>query len=309
MPTAHCARRAWGQVRRSQDCAPSIGLPTVGGRGPHLRRVSTLCAVDASIGSLLSLDGRVALVTGGATGIGEGIARTLSAAGASVTIGDIDVTGATRVAGEIGGKAVRLDVTDPVQANEVVGGIDGLNLLVNNAGTYREAGSILDQSVESWQRSIDVNLAGLFNCSKPAAASMVNSGHEGTIVIIASVDGVLPCLGTGYDSAKAAAIQFTRSLAVDLAPHGIRVNAVSPGHVPVPTLTKMRSGELPPLWPQDPSVSGLMGPLMAQRSSNIPLGRSAEVAEIANAVLFLSSAASSYVTGQNLAVDGGWTLI
>ena len=71
----------------------------------------------------------------------------------------------------------------------------------------------------------------------------------------------------------------------------------------------MRRGELPPLWPEDPSPSGLMGPLMRQRSSNIPLGRSAEVSEIANAVLFLSSAASSYVTGQNLDVDGGWTLV
>lgn len=266
-------------------------------------------AMDPSIGSLLSLDGRVALVTGGATGIGEGIARTLSAAGASVTIGDIDEAGAARVASDIGGEAMRLDVTDPAGADEAVRSIDGLDLLVNNAGSYREAGSILDQPAESWQRSIDVNLAGLFHCSKPAAASMVDGGRAGTIVVIASVDGLLPCLGTGYDSAKAAAIQFARSLAVDLAPHGIRVNAVSPGHVPVPTLAKMRSGELPPLWPQDPSVSGLMGPLMTQRSSNIPLGRSAEVAEIANAVLFLSSAASSYVTGQNLAVDGGWTLV
>lgn len=273
-----------------------------------LRRLYAV-RVDASIGSLLSLDGRVALVTGGATGIGEGIARTLSAAGASVTIGDIDEAGAARVAAEIGGDAVRLDVTDAAQADEAVRAIDGLDLLVNNAGTYREAGSILDQPAESWQRSIDVNLAGLFNCSKPAATSMVEGGRAGAIVVIASVDGLLPCLGTGYDSAKAAAIQFARSLAVDLAPHGIRVNAVSPGHVPVPTLAKMRSGELPPLWPQDPSVSGLMGPLMTQRSSNIPLGRSAEVAEIANAVLFLSSAASSYITGQNLAVDGGWTLV
>lgn len=265
--------------------------------------------MDASIGELLSLEGRTALVTGAATGIGEGIATLLAKAGAAVTIADIDDEGAARVAEAIGGEAVHLDVTDSDMCAEVIEAIDGLDLLVNNAGTYHEAGSILDQPVDSWKRSIDINLAGLFNCSKPAATSMVNAGRTGTIVSIASVDGTLPCLGTSYDSAKAGAIQFSRSLALDLAPHGIRVNSVSPGHVPVPTLAKMRTGEIEPLWPQDPSPSGLMGPLMKQRSSNIPLGRSAEVREIAQAVLYLSSEASSYVIGQNLNVDGGWLLV
>jgi NAD(P)-dependent dehydrogenase (short-subunit alcohol dehydrogenase family) len=265
--------------------------------------------MDAAISELLSLEGRTAVVTGAATGIGEGIARVLRAAGAGVVVADIDDAGAERVAAEIGGTAVALDVTDADMCAERIGAVDGLDLLVNNAGSYHEAGSILDQDVDSWRRSIDVNLAGLFNCSKPAAASMVGAGRPGAIVNIASVDGILPCLGTGYDSAKAGAIQFTRSLAVDLAPHGIRVNAVSPGHVPVETLAKMRRGEIPPLWPADPSPSGLMGPMMRQRSANIPMGRSAEVSEIAHAVLFLASAAASYVTGQNLVVDGGWTLV
>lgn len=265
--------------------------------------------MDPETGRLLSLDGRIALVTGAATGIGEGIARRLASAGASVTIADLDDEGAARVAADIDGDHVHLDVTDAEMCADVIGAIEGLDLLVNNAGTYHEAGSILDQPVDSWRRSIDVNLAGLFNCSKPAATSMVEGERSGTIVNIASVDGTLPCLGTGYDSAKAGAIQFTRSLALDLAPHGIRVNCVSPGHVPVPTLAKMRTGEIDPLWPQDPSPSGLMGPMMRQRSANIPLGRSAEVDEIAKAVLYLSSEASSYVIGQNLTVDGGWTLV
>ena len=265
--------------------------------------------MDSSVGELLSLDGRTALVTGAATGIGEGIARTLRSAGATVVIGDIDDDGAARVAANIGATSVHLDVTDPEMCAKVIGGIDGLDLLVNNAGTYHEAGSILDQDVASWRRSHDVNLAGLFNCSKPAATSIVAAGRQGAIVNIASVDGLLPCLGTGYDSAKAGAIQFSRSLAVDLAPHGIRVNAVSPGHVPVPTLEKMNRGEIKPLWPENPAESGLMGPMMRQRSSNIPLGRSARVEEIANAVLFLAGGAASYITGQNLVVDGGWTLV
>lgn len=266
--------------------------------------------MDASIGSLLSLDGRTAFVTGAATGIGEGIARTLAAAGASVIIADIDTSGAERVAADIGGVAIDLDVTDPDACAAAVGSVgDRLDIVVNNAGSYHEAGSILDQSVESWQRSLDINLASIFNCSKPAAARMVAQGDGGAIVNIASVDGLLPCLGTGYDTAKAGAIHFSKSLALDLAPHGIRVNAVSPGVVPVPTLDKMHAGEIDPLWPQDPSLSGLMGPLMKQRSSNVPLGRKGTPDDIARAVLFLVSDAASYVIGQNIVVDGGWTLV
>ena len=265
--------------------------------------------MDVDIGRLLSLDGRTALVTGGATGIGESIARVLAAAGAVVTIGDVDVDGARRVATAIGGRAVALDVTDPASADAAVADVGGLDLLVNNAGTYREAGSILDQSHESWRRSIDVNLAGVFNCSKPAARAMVDGGRGGAIVNIASVDGYLPCLGTGYDSAKAAVIQLTRSLAVDLAPHGVRVNGVAPGNVVVETLRRIHAGELPPLWPPDSSPTGLMGPMMRQRTANIPLGRTGRPEEIAHAVLFLASAAATYVTGQTLTVDGGWTLV
>jgi NAD(P)-dependent dehydrogenase (short-subunit alcohol dehydrogenase family) len=120
---------------------------------------------------------------------------------------------------------------------------------------------------------------------------------------------MLPCLGTGYDSAKAAVIHFTRSLAVDLAPHGIRVNGVAPGNVPVPTLHKIHSGELPPLWPVASSTSGLMGPMMKQRSANIPIGRKGTPEDIAHAVLYLASPMSAYVTGHTVVVDGGWTLV
>ncbi len=266
--------------------------------------------VNDQISQLFDLSGRTAIVTGAATGIGEGIARMLATAGADVVVADIDSVGAERVAGEIDGRAIDLDVTDSGACADLLGSFgDRVDVLVNNAGSYHEAGSILDQSVESWQRSIAINLASLFNCSKPVAARMVEQGHGGSIVNIASVDGVLPCLGTGYDSAKAGAIQFSRSLAVDLAPHGIRVNAVSPGVVPVPTLERMHAGEIEPLWPENPSTSGLMGPLMAQRSSNVPLGRKGTPADIAHAVLFLVSDAAGYVTGQNLTVDGGWTLV
>lgn len=265
--------------------------------------------MDASIAALLSLDGRRALVTGGATGIGESIARVLSAAGAAVTIGDIDVEGASRVARDIGGTAIELDVTDAESVDRGVASVPELDLLVNNAGTYLEAGSILDQSHASWRRSIDVNLAGVFICAKAAAQTMVGAGRPGSIVNISSVDGMLPCLGTGYDSAKAAVIHLTKSLAVDLAPHAIRVNGVAPGNVSVPTLERIHSGELPPLWPTGSSTTGLMGPMMRQRSANIPLGRKGLPEDIAHAVLFLASAASSYIIGHTVVVDGGWTLV
>jgi NAD(P)-dependent dehydrogenase (short-subunit alcohol dehydrogenase family) len=276
-----------------------------------VRHVFVLSAgVDAAIASLLDLTGKVAIVTGAATGIGEGIARTLSAAGAQVIVADIDTDGAERVASAIGGTAVELDVTDAAACQAVLGSVGSrVDVLVNNAGTFHEAGSILDQSVESWHRSVDVNLAGLFHCSKPVARRMVDQGDGGAIVNIASVDGMLPCLGTSYDSAKAGAIHFSRSLAVDLAPHGIRVNAVSPGVVPVPTLQRMHSGEIEHFWPVDSSLTGLMGPLTTIRSANVPLGRKGTVTDIGHAVLFLVSDAASYVTGQNLAVDGGWTVV
>jgi NAD(P)-dependent dehydrogenase (short-subunit alcohol dehydrogenase family) len=266
--------------------------------------------VDDTLAALFDLDGRVALVTGAATGIGEGIARALSRAGASVVVADIDLAGAHRVAGEIGGTAVELDVTDAAVCAATLGTIgDRLDILVNNAGSYHDAGSILDQSVESWHRSMSINLASMFHCSKPVAARMVAQGDGGAIVNIASVDGVVACLGTSYDTAKAGVIHFSRSLAVDLAPHGIRVNTVSPGVVDVPTLDKMHRGEIEHFWPRRPSPSGLMGPITRQRSSNVPLGRRGVPADIAHAVLFLVSDAASYVTGQNLCVDGGWTLI
>jgi NAD(P)-dependent dehydrogenase (short-subunit alcohol dehydrogenase family) len=266
--------------------------------------------MNESIAALFDLSGRTAVVTGAATGIGEGIARQLAAAGASVVVADIDADGAQRVASDIDGTSVVLDVTDPAACASTLGTLgERIDILVNNAGSYHEAGSILDQSVASWKRSIDINLASLFNCCKPVASRMVAQGGGGAIVNIASVDGLLPCLGTSYDTAKAGAIHFTRSLAVDLSPHGIRVNAVSPGVVPVPTLDRMHAGEIEHFWPKNPSVSGLMGPITTKRSSNVPLGRKGTPADIANAVLYLVSDASSYVTGQNLAVDGGWTII
>ena len=274
--------------------------------------------MDEAIGQLLSLDGKTALVTGAATGIGEAIAGVLAAAGAHVFVADIDDDGAARVVNDLRERGrsadrVHLDVTDEESAragiDAAVNSRGALDVLVNNAGSYHEAGSIVDQSYQSWKRAIAVNYEGVFLCAKPAAEHMVARGAGGAIVNISSVDGIVPCLGTGYDSAKGALFQFTRSLAVDLAPFGVRVNCVAPGNVPVETIRRMKAGELAPLW-NEPSVgTGLMGPLARLRSANIPLGRRGEPTEIAYAVLYLASEAASYVTGQTLVVDGGWTLV
>jgi NAD(P)-dependent dehydrogenase (short-subunit alcohol dehydrogenase family) len=297
----------------ANELGVSHPLTVLGGASVEFGR-----AMDPQIGELLSLDGRTALVTGGASGIGESIARLLAGAGAHVVIGDIDTEGAAEVAGEIesaghSAAAIGMDVTSEVSARagvEMAVDLTGrLDVLVNNAGSYAEAGGILDQSYESWRSSVEINLDSVFLCSKPAAESMARAQNGGTIVSIASVDGLLPCLGTAYDSAKAGVMQFTSSLAVDLSPFGVRVNAVAPGNIDVETLRRMRAGDLPPLWSAPLENSGLMGPLMQQRSSNIPIGRRGQPEEVARAVLFLSSSASSYVTGQTIVVDGGWTLV
>lgn len=261
------------------------------------------------ITQLMMLDGKHALVTGAGTGIGEGIAEVLAAAGAHVTVADRDGDGAKRVAANIGGTAAQVDLTKEDEVLSLVNAMPQVDIVVNNAGSYFDVGPILDQSIESWRRAMDNNLTTCYLVSRAAARRMIDAGNGGSMVNISSVDGLLPCMGTGYDTAKAAVIQFSRSLAVDLAPHNIRVNNIAPGHIMVETLRKMRAGEIPALWPAKHEKTGLMNDLTKMRSANVPLGHSGEPSDIANATLFLVSAAATYITGVTLPVDGGWLLI
>ncbi|MCC6382738.1 MAG: SDR family oxidoreductase [Dehalococcoidia bacterium] len=274
--------------------------------------------MDESIGALLALDGQVAIVTGAATGIGEGIAHVLARAGAAVVVADLDMKGARRVAEAIGAqggraRAVEADLSDLAGAEAAVGAaveaFGGLDILVNNAGSYQGSGSIHDITPEMWRKLRAANLDTVFACAKAASRQMVAQGRGGAIVNITSVDGVHPFLGVNYDTFKAGANFFTQTLALDLAPHGIRVNAIAPGLVLVETLDRVRRGELPPITVPPSVPSGLRGPLSGSRGQHIPLGRAGTSEEIGQAVLFLCSSAASYVTGQILAVDGGWLLL
>jgi NAD(P)-dependent dehydrogenase (short-subunit alcohol dehydrogenase family) len=240
------------------------------------------------------LEGRVAVITGGSSGIGAATARRFAAEGATVAIFDRDGDGAIKIANEVGGHAYALDVRD---AEEITATIDlvaqtlgQIDILVNNAGTgdLRPMHTVDDKL---WHRLIDVNLTGTFNVTRAVIPYMLESG-AGAIVNNASVSGVTPTRNEApYSAAKAGVISLTKSAALEYGPN-VRVNCVAPGHVRTP---------LTAVWEQMPDT---FEPIAAQ----IPLGRIGEADEVAEVILFLASDRSSYITGQTLLVDGGVSL-
>jgi NAD(P)-dependent dehydrogenase (short-subunit alcohol dehydrogenase family) len=249
----------------------------------------------------VDLGGKVALVTGAARGIGRAIADRLAANGAALAYTDIDLAGAQAAAGEH--LALPLDVTDEAQVERaittVIERLGRLDILVNNAGigTGPEDRRGIDQvSTAQWRRVIDVDLNGVFLMSRAGSAAMMRQG-SGRIINIASVVGLVPLrLQSAYVAAKAGVVNLTKSMALELAPHGILVNAIAPGS----TETEAWRG-----WIGDRSSEEQA--LYARLLSHIPLGRAARPEEIAHAALFLAAPASSYITGHVLTVDGGWT--
>lgn len=253
----------------------------------------------------LPLKGRVALVTGAASGIGRAIASSLAGQGAVTIFADYQHEQAERAAAEAGHDgchAARIDVSDPAAWSGLVAGIeadhDRLDILVNSAGAYLVK-PIEQTSFAEWQRVIDVNLGGIFHALKYAAPLMAR-GDAASIVNIASTLGVRSRAAMGtYGASKAGVISLTRSAAVEFARKGwpVRVNAVCPGPTETPIIDTLDAAALA-------AIGGREG-MLARVRQTIPLGRLAVPQEIADAVLFLISGPSAFITGSCLMADGG----
>jgi NAD(P)-dependent dehydrogenase (short-subunit alcohol dehydrogenase family) len=245
------------------------------------------------------LDGKCAVITGGASGIGAGSARVFAREGARVAVLDRTLDQAEEVMGELpevgAGEhvAIEVDVASADSVEAAFAAIDSafgrVDSLVNSAGV-RGTGSPLDASLAEWKLVVDVNLTGTFHCAQLAARRMVEQGGGGAIVNIASTAGLLAVnKRTAYCASKAGVIGLTRSLALDLGEHGIRVNAICPG------LTK--TGLTMPYYEDQDWVE--------QVEADIPLRRSGEPRDLAESIAFLASDMASYVSGVALPVDGG----
>ncbi len=245
-----------------------------------------------------NLQGKIAVVTGAAQGMGEAHAKTLAFNGARVAVCDINGTAAAKVAAEIsstGGKALpfEVDVSKSDQVTQLVEDVASKlgspDILVNNAGLLKPAASFLHITADEWQSVMRVNVDGIFYCCKFVAPFMIRK-HCGKIINISSTAAKTSAIlgGLHYTTSKTAVLGITRHLARELAPYGINVNAVCPGTIDTPMVRNNST--------QNQIEAG---------SAKIPLGRLGKPQEVANVVLFLASDASCYVTGTNIDVDGG----
>ncbi|MCR5978617.1 3-oxoacyl-ACP reductase FabG [Gordonia jinghuaiqii] len=240
------------------------------------------------------LEGRTAVVTGGAQGIGFEIARSFVEAGARVVLGDLNIDAAQAAAEKLGGagvaRAVKCNVVDGADVDtllaEAVDGFGSLDVLVNNAGITRDA-TMRTMTEEDFDLVISVHLKGTWNGTRKAAAIM-REQKSGAIVNISSLSGKVGMVGqTNYSAAKAGIVGMTKAAAKEMAHHGVRVNAIQPG------LIRSAMTEAMPQKAWD------------QKMAEIPMRRAGEVGEVASVALFLASDMSSYMTGTVLEVTGG----
>jgi NAD(P)-dependent dehydrogenase (short-subunit alcohol dehydrogenase family) len=242
------------------------------------------------------LEGRVAVVTGGASGIGLATVRRFASEGAHVVVGDVDPTSGKAAADEVGGLFVQVDVTSPEQVNALfdaaVETYGGLDIAFNNAGiSPPDDDSILVTGLDAWRRVQEVNLTSVYLCCKAAIPHMQARGR-GSIINTASFVARMGAATSqiSYTASKGGVLAMSRELGVQFAREGIRVNALSPGPVNTPLLQE--------LFAKDPERA-------ARRLVHIPMGRFAEPEEIAAAVAFLASDDASFLTAAEFLVDGG----
>ncbi len=247
----------------------------------------------------MQLVGEVALITGGGSGIGQGIARRFAAEGAVVVVADKVGERAAATAEEIrnpGGEAVAVTLDVTVEANiaaafeRVASEVGPVTILVNNAGL--SVGShVANLSAAEWDRNFDVVIRGAFLCCRAALPAMI-AARRGVILNIASVNGMLGIGEDAYSAAKAGLLNLTQNLAIRHGKHGIRANAISPGTIRTPIWNERLA--------RDPGVFDSL-------NAWYPLGRVGEVDDVAAAALFLCSSEAAWITGVNLPVDGGLT--
>ncbi len=241
------------------------------------------------------LDNKLALITGGGSGIGEGIARAMAAAGARVIVADRNAEGAARVAASIGGDAAsyELDVTDRAAcdalAATIARDIGAISILVNNAGIIRR-GKVEDGNTRAdWDATMSVNLDGPYNMVTAFLAQL--KATQGAVINIGSIQSFVALPNSAaYTTSKGGVRALTKALAIELSPQGIRVNAIGPGLIATPLNADAR---------QNPDY-------MRNFEQRIPLGRLGEPADIAGPAVFLASDLARYVTGVTLPVDGGF---
>jgi 2-dehydro-3-deoxy-D-gluconate 5-dehydrogenase len=249
------------------------------------------------------LDGKVALVTGAGRGLGRGIAIALAGAGANVALWDVNLPDLDSVGEEIAavGRRVLAKKVDVAEAAEVelataaiAAELGGLDILVNNAGVT--SGSPFENlPEEDWERVMSVNLGGVYHASKEAARQFLHQGRGGSIINIASISGLVGNRGgnnSHYCASKGGVIALTRSLAVEWAPQRIRVNAIAPGYFVTPMTDRLKQRD---------------AAFYQELVGRVPLGRFGRDVDLAGAVVYLASDASSFVSGHVLVVDGGYT--
>jgi NAD(P)-dependent dehydrogenase (short-subunit alcohol dehydrogenase family) len=242
------------------------------------------------------LEGKVCVITGAGSGMGADAAVRFAEEGALVTVADVDGAAAEKVAAEVGGLAVQVDVSDEASvqrmylaAAERFGGID---VLYNNAGiTPADDGSILDTDLEAWERVQAVNTRGVYLCCKHGISHLLERGG-GSVINVASFVALVGAATSqiSYTASKGAVLSLSKELGVQFARQGIRVNALCPGPVETPLLLR--------IWSESPGAA-------ERRLVHVPMGRLAQPREIVNAALFLASDESSYVNAATFVVDGG----